>query len=229
MNSQFERDRTSYRDAVNRSIGFSGSDVDFFTKLKADDLVSMLRRRLGPVARARVLDVGSGPGATDAHLAPFVGELHGVDVALPLVEAAAEANPAVRYHHYDGERLPFEDGAFDASFAICVLHHVEIHTRAKFVREMARVTRAGGLVALYEHNPLNPLTRVAVARCDFDEDVQLLHRSEVVRLFEAAGCRVVEERWIVFFPWRGNALRTIERGLAWLPLGAQHVVAGRVG
>jgi ubiquinone/menaquinone biosynthesis C-methylase UbiE len=45
----------------------------------------------------------------------------------------------------DGENLPFSDGAFDLVYCVASLHHA-LDAR-RMVREMARVTRRGGLVA----------------------------------------------------------------------------------
>ena len=39
---------------------------------------------------------------------------------------------------------------------------------------MRRVVRPGGLLCIIEHNPFNPLTRLAVVRCEFDRDAVLL-------------------------------------------------------
>ena len=66
---------------------------------------------------------------------------------------------------YDGEKLPFPDETFDVVLAICVLHHVPVSQRYTFVSEMVRVARSGGVVAIFEHNPFNPLTRHAVNSC----------------------------------------------------------------
>jgi SAM-dependent methyltransferase len=224
----FDRYQESYRGAVNDSIGFSGADVDFLAKLKALDLVDILDRRLGGAARARVLDVGCGAGLTDVHLAGLVGELHGADVAESLLEAAAAENPTVRYRSFDGTTLPYEDDEFDTAFAICVLHHVELDGRSPLVEEMSRVTRDGGLVAIYEHNPFNPLTRLAVNRCEFDVGVKLLRPGDTRRLLRAAKAPPVESRFITFFPWDSALLHAMERRLSRLPLGGQFVVVGEV-
>jgi hypothetical protein len=85
------------------------------------------------------------------------------------------------------------------------------------------VTR--GLVVVLEHNPHNPLTRRAVASCPFDEDVCLPRRSEVAALARGLGLRVVAQRYIVFFPWRGRIFDAAERALASVALGAQYLVA----
>jgi hypothetical protein len=92
------------------------------------------------------------------------------------------------------------------------------------LEEMGRVTKRDGLTVVFEHNPLNPLTRRVVRDCAFDEGVELLGRRELERLYRAAGLAVVEAEYLLFFPWRADAL---ERRLTWLPFGAQYVVAGR--
>jgi SAM-dependent methyltransferase len=45
----------------------------------------------------------------------------------------------------DGENLPFADASFDVTYCIATLHHALDLTR--MVREMARVTKPGGVVA----------------------------------------------------------------------------------
>jgi hypothetical protein len=97
---------------------------------------------------------------------------------------------------------------------------------AAFAAEMKRVVRPGGLVAVFEHNPLNPLTRVSVSRCPFDEDVTLLRAGTTARLMTEAGLQPVERRFFYFLPVRDVATSRIERALRGVPLGAQYFVAG---
>jgi len=227
LSAPFDAYKDSYREAVESSIAFSGLNLEFFTEHKVSHLLHLARTRLGPPSSLRVADVGCGVGLSDGALAPAVGELHGVDMARGALETAARDNPRVHYHHFDGDRLPFEDGALDLAFAINVFHHVPSQDRPRLVSEMARIVRRGGLVAIYEHNPLNPLTRLAVSRCAFDADAVLLGREELARLACAAGLEPIVESYIVFFPWRARLFSLIERALGWLPLGAQHCVAAR--
>jgi SAM-dependent methyltransferase len=218
----FDRYGETYEQAVDSAIAFAGQEHDFYLEAKARRLLELTRRHLG-AGRPRALDVGCGVGLVDRHLSPRL-ELHGVDVSPAMVERAQAANPDVSYRVYDGRRLPFADGEFDVAFAICVLHHVDPTERGPLLAEMARVTRPGGLTLVFEHNPLNPLTRRVVRNCAFDEGVQLLGRGELERLARAAGLRVVDSEYLLFVPWRADAL---ERALRRLPLGAQYVVAAR--
>jgi len=227
MSSEFDPVADSYADLVTRSVAFSGRDTDHFARRKADALIRLAARRVGEPTGLRALDVGCGIGMTDRYLAPHFGELHGIDTAPQAVELAAATNPSVHYRSYNGERLPYTDGDFDVAFAICVLHHVPPPQWDAFAGEMARVVRPGGIVAVFEHNPRNPLTRLAVSRCEFDEDAVLLGRRRAAQVLEAAGLDVIERRYIIFLPFGGQRVERMEGGLAWLPLGAQHYVAGR--
>ena len=186
--------------------------------------MDLARRRLGNLADVCALDVGCGDGLFDRYLAGL-GELDGADASEAMIERARETNPHARYHVADGVGLPFADDAFDLVFTVCVLHHVPPEERDRFAAELRRVTRPGGLVVVFEHNPWNPLTRLVVARCPFDEDTVLLGRREASRRLATAGLRTVEHGYLLFSPWRATRL---ERLLARVPLGAQYYVAAQV-
>ena len=224
---EFDRFKESYRQELARSTSFLQSDIDVFYEVKARLLARVAREHLVNGTEATALDVGCGVGLLHRHLKATLGTLVGVDVSAGVIETAARDNRWVHYVVAEEGGLPFKPNSFDLVFAICVLHHVPPEQRAGLVAEMVRVTKPSGVVAVVEHNPLNPLTRVAVSRCSFDEDVTLLRRSEVARLLAGSGLDKVEARHILFFPWRSRSLRRIEDGLGWLPLGAQHLVVAR--
>jgi SAM-dependent methyltransferase len=227
MNAEFDRHAATYSDEVADSIAFVGQHHSFFTQAKVEPLLRVVRQYLGDPAGVRALDVGCGVGETDALLADRLLELHGVDVAPAAVEVAAERNSSVAYTSYNGAHLPYDDGAFDLVFAICVLHHVLPPLRPAFTAELARVAAPKGLVVLIEHNPWNPLTRLAVARCSFDDDAVLVRRGRADALLRRAGLDMVEWRYFLFLPWSVPGAGRIESALRWLPLGAQYLIASR--
>ena len=123
---------------------------------------------------------------------------------------------------YDGEKLPFPDETFHTVIAICVLHHVPISRRFKLVSEMVRVARADGVVAIFEHNPLNPLTRHAVNSCELDHDAVLLRSREALELLKEAAESEPQLCHYLFSPLGGPVGRALDRGLQRLPLGGQY-------
>jgi SAM-dependent methyltransferase len=227
MHPDFDRYSGSYRDHVQRSIGFLGTDHEFFVSHKVGHLLRLTRRWVGDPRERSVLDVGCGVGLIDRHLTGAFRRVQGVDVSAESLAVATESNPGIRYDVYDGRTLPFDDGSFDVSFATGVLHHVPVADRLGFIREMARATAPEGLTVIFEHNPYNPLTRLAVDRCPFDDGVILPSRRATIGLFEGAGLRLVEDPYVLFIPWTFPGSAAMERALRWLPLGAQFVVAGR--
>lgn len=101
----------------------------------------------GIEAGGRTLDVGCGPGALTAALAERFGESRvvGADPSEPFVEACRSRMPAVEAVVAPAEDLPFDDGSFDATLSQLVVNFM--NDPAAGVREMRRVTRAGGVVA----------------------------------------------------------------------------------
>jgi len=224
--SEFDAYRKSYRDTVNEAISFSGIDADFFTKVKAARLVSLLSEKIGDPKELSVLDVGCGVGTYHPLLRGRIGRISGVDPSGECIEEARCSNPDVAYIHYDGNVLPFANGEFDASFAICVMHHVPPAQWSSFASEMARITRPGGLVVVFEHNPYNPLTRRAVSTCPFDADAVLLTRKTTIQHFRDAGLENVDGRYILTVPAIDGPALVLDKMFGRLPFGAQFFVHG---
>ncbi|HEX6391179.1 MAG TPA: class I SAM-dependent methyltransferase [Solirubrobacteraceae bacterium] len=95
----------------------------------------------------RALDVGCGPGAVASELARRLGasRVCAVDPSQPFVDACRARLPGVDVQLAPGETLPFGDGTFDAVLSQLVVNFMR--DPAAGVREMARVARAGAVVA----------------------------------------------------------------------------------
>lgn len=225
--NEFDAYRSSYADTVNNSISFSGLKVDFFTRAKAVRLVDILDATHGSAKDLSILDVGCGVGTYHPLLRGKVGSISGIDPSSECVAEARRNNPDVNYSTYDGDRLPFENGSFDATFAICVMHHVPQPKWGQFSSELARVTKPNGLVILFEHNPYNPLTQRAVSNCPFDADAVLLSKRTAARYLEEAGLTRVTGKYILTIPSITGLPRRVDDALGRVPTGAQYYVVGR--
>lgn len=98
-----------------------------------------------PLAGARVLEIGSGPGRTTDWLLPRVGSLAAVELDEHDAAALAARLPQVDARQADATDLPFEAGTFDAVVCFTMLHHVPTTgLQDRLLREAARVLRPGG-------------------------------------------------------------------------------------
>lgn len=102
-------------------------------------------------ASTELLDVGAGPGTITADLATRVAWVTATEVGEPELALSRETVAArgltnVDFAVEDVHALSFDDDSFDVSHAHQVLQHVSDPVQA--LRELARVTRPGGVVAV---------------------------------------------------------------------------------
>jgi ubiquinone/menaquinone biosynthesis C-methylase UbiE len=223
----FDEYESTYSSAVNKALSFTGTNVDFFTRVKADYLSDIITNTFTKNDSLRALDIGCGVGNIHNLLLPLFSELNGIDVSNSCVDKARVSNPGVIYNYYDGHKLPYSDNSFDIVFAICVVHHVPQAQWPDFFAEMQRVVKPGGIALIFEHNPLNPLTRKIVNDCPFDEDAVLLSRKKTEELFKNALFDNVKSQFIISVPPINKIGRKLDRFFSRLQLGAQYYTIGR--
>ncbi len=102
-------------------------------------------------ASTELLDVGAGPGTITADLATRVARVTATEVGEPELALSREIVAArgltnVDFAVEDVHALSFDDDSFDVAHAHQVLQHVSDPVQA--LRELARVTRPGGVVAV---------------------------------------------------------------------------------
>jgi len=107
-------------------------------------LLKRALRDVAPLAHGKLLDVGCGEKPYEALFRPHVEAYVGVEHQGTFAETAA--SKTAPDHYYDGERLPFDDGAFDTVVSFQVLEHTP--DPEGLLREMARVTRRAGTLIL---------------------------------------------------------------------------------
>jgi SAM-dependent methyltransferase len=221
-----------YRSLVAQVIQLSGEGPEYFAAYKVAQVLELFRSAAPP---AHIVDVGCGVGLLTERLARALPStrITGVDVSATSVdEAAARCAdlPNVTFRPYAGDALPPEAAHADLVILANVLHHVEPRDRPALLESVILpALRQGGRLAVFEHNPYNPLTRRAVRACVFDRDARLLTLRAARQLLARPPLRIVRAAYVVFFPRPLRALRPLEARIGWLPLGAQYVlVAERV-
>ncbi|GAA3286271.1 methyltransferase domain-containing protein [Dactylosporangium vinaceum] len=150
----------------------------------------------GVVAGLRVLDVGAGTGALTNELVGRVGAaaVAAVDPSEAFVAAARARFPDVDVRLGSAEHLPYPSEAFDCALAQLVVHFMGDPVAG--LREMARVTRAGGVVAacVWDHagggGPVSLFWRAALDLDPAARDESGLagaREGHLAELFAAAG------------------------------------------
>ena len=137
--------------------------ADYFTQVQGSGgwtgILESFARFVAPQPGQRVLDVGCGPGALARIMARHGCQVVGVDANPAMVaraEELAEALPAAEFRLGSVLALPFDGPEFDVITATNVIFLLSDPLAG--LREMARVCRPGGRVAM-----LNPSPRLSHA------------------------------------------------------------------
>jgi SAM-dependent methyltransferase len=225
LEAEFDAHSQSYREQHQASISFGGFELDYFAQYKADVTQAACAR--AGLNVADLIDFGAGIGNAVKPLRSAFPDasITCVDVSADsLAQCAAQGVPNCQTQAYDGRTLPFANASIDLAFTACVFHHIPEEQHISLLTEIRRSLKPGGMMVLFEHNPINPLTQLAVARCPFDENAILIRAGEMKRRFCFAGFRNVEAKYRIFFPGFMSALRGIEPWLERIPLGGQYYV-----
>jgi len=178
----------------------AGSYARFMGRF-SEPLAVQFARLAGVRAGQRVLDVGCGPGALTAQLVERLGAdaVSAIDPSGSFAAAVRVRFPEVDVRCGVAEQLPFPDGSFDIALAQLVVHFMTDPVWG--LREMARVTRPGGLVAacVWDHAAAGgPLATFWRAVHDIDpharDEAELAGAREghLAELCEAAGLTHIE-------------------------------------
>ena len=226
--SEFDKFADEYRAQLATNIRLSGETPEYFAEYKVRDVWQYVSS--GSHRVSRILDFGAGVGSSVPWFKRYfpAAVLTCLDVSERSLDIASARFPgAANFQLFDGQRIPLPDGGIDLAFAACVFHHIEPEFRIALFRELRRVLAADGLLAVFEHNPLNPLTRAAVDSCPFDENASLIMPWQLRSALRVAGFAETTVRFRIFVPGVLRSLRWLERFLYWCPAGAQYALLAR--
>jgi SAM-dependent methyltransferase len=141
----------------------------------------------------RVLDIGGGTGVIAEAIQGLL-PVHEV-VAVDVVDRYFPTL-SVETRVYDGRKLPFGDGSFDAATINNVLHHVPVEARAELMSEIARVV--SGPIYVKDHVAASRLDHWRLAALDAignipfggQVDAQYLTLADWERLARAIGASI---------------------------------------
>ncbi|HAN55725.1 MAG TPA: class I SAM-dependent methyltransferase [Betaproteobacteria bacterium] len=227
LRAEFDLLADEYHEQHAANVAITGEGPAYFAEYKIADLAALVRAK--GLAAAQILDFGSGIGNSVPYFRKYFGqsELHCGDVSSRSIEIAQTRFPGQEQYVLIGSDIPLPTHSQDIVFSACVFHHIPHEEHQHWLAELRRVTRPGGLLAIYEHNPLNPLTVRAVNTCHLDVNARLIRGGAMRQRAASSGWADAQVDYRLFFPSMLKSLRPLEQHLGWLGLGAQYRMAAR--
>jgi len=222
--AEFDRYAEAYERQHAENIAISGEGPDYFARYKVTDTKAKCDE-IGLEA-SRILDFGAGIGNSISYFQEYFSEsrIVAADVSKKSLEILERRHTNSIERLVITECLELPNNSIDLAFTACVFHHIPANEHLYWLREIRRVLKPGGLFALFEHNPYNPLTVRAVNTCPFDENAVLIKAKAMKLRLKNAGWDHVDIRFRIFFPNFVRFLRPLERFMTKIPFGAQYVL-----
>jgi SAM-dependent methyltransferase len=204
----------------------AGASREYFARSRLNWLSYVLREQ--ELSPRRVMDFGCGTGMSLLLLEEILEaeQVIGLDTSEESLAVAREsagsrsvqlATPA--------KYLPQQD--LDLVFCNGVFHHIPVTERPAAVNYVYRCLRPGGMFALWENNPWNPIHAFVMKHSEIDENAVPLPPPESHRLVGSELFRVIRTDYLFFFPGYLSWLHPLENCLIKVPLGAQYQVLAR--
>jgi SAM-dependent methyltransferase len=227
IKAEFDLLADEYRVQHKQNVAITGESPEYFSEYKIVDLADWLNRQNLPVNK--ILDFGSGIGNSLPYFRKYFpeSEISCADVSARSIEIAQSRFPGQENYVLIDQNIKLPTASQDVVFSACVFHHIPHDLHLHWIAELHRITKPGGVLVIYEHNPLNPLTVRAVNTCPLDVNARLIRGGAMRKRAVAGGWGDAQVDYKLFFPAALAALRPMERHLEWLCLGAQYRMLAR--
>jgi ubiquinone/menaquinone biosynthesis C-methylase UbiE len=183
-----------------------------------------LRRRASYVLRhaaapgQSALDVGAGTGLLAERLSDLGLGVVALDPFPQMLGQLRQRRPDIDAVVAHGDDIPFPDDVFDLTYSVAVMHHIADPSLVRrTLAEMVRVTRPGGRILVWDHNPLNPYWSLLMRRVPQDTGAErLVPLPELVTGLREAETEIVRTERLGLMPefvprWLLRPAAAIER------------------
>ena len=189
-----------------KAVQLSGFEPAYFHEYKCRELADCLRSKGLLDQKIKLLNYGCGTGNSEKYIKKYLpnASIFSVDVSEESIKVAREANKDlsdVTFEPFDGSTIPYQI-EFDVIFIANVFHHIRHEKHVSILTTLHEKLKKGGLLFIFELNPLNPLTMLVAIRNDyrFDKDAKLLNPFYTKRILSKAGFAEKNIKYTIFFP-----------------------------
>jgi SAM-dependent methyltransferase len=221
--TEFDQSARDYEALFDPWLKIAGASREYFAQSRLNWLRYLLHKH--KIAPKRLMDFGCGTGMSLSLLADVfeAEQVVGLDTS---EESLAVARESVGSRPVQlavpADYLPHQD--LDLVFCNGVFHHIPEPERPAAMNYVYRCLRQGGVFAMWENNPWNPIHALAMKHSEIDENAIPIPPPELRRLVEAARFQVIRTDHLFFSPGYFSWLHPLEKWLVKVPLGAQYQV-----
>lgn len=126
-----------------------------------DETLALANKNHLTHGRGRALDFGCGVGRITQALATHFDTVVGIDISDAMIAQAESLNRhGDRCKFVSGDLVQFPDATFDFAFSVYVIQHIPKSMQGKVLRELVRVVKPDGLLAIQIAAPRGGVARL---------------------------------------------------------------------
>lgn len=214
-------------------------DHKYFVEVKSRHLLRKAKELYGDIQNLICLDLGCGTAETVEYFQNEFMHTIGCDYSFGMLKVALQKSlKNVSFVHSLSEKLPFKNNSIDIILLYGMLHHIDSVEKIKqTLNEIRRVLKANGMVAVYEFNTLNPVSRHILNTCKIDAAVHLdghkksvypstFNSWEISSILKNSGFKISKLEYLIFFPRFLSFFLAFERLFAKIPMGGMYSIFG---
>jgi SAM-dependent methyltransferase len=223
--SEFDESARDYEALFKPWLKIAGASREYFARSRLNWLSYLLHEQ--EITPRRVMDFGCGTGMSLSLLAEVLRaeQIIGLDTSEESLAVARESVGSLSMQLATPTKyLPQQD--LDLVFCNGVFHHIPVAGRPAVMDYVYGCLRPGGMFALWENNPWNPIHAFAMKHSEIDRNAIPLPPPESRRLV-GSKFSVIRTDYLFFSPGYFSWLHPLEKWLIKVPLGAQYQVLAR--
>ena len=213
----FDNYTKNYEQLLKNQLSFFSDDREYFSDCKT----KIASNYCSSVDTKNILDFGSGIGLSLSSLT-----VHFPDSKIFVTDLSKKSLNYVKKKYSkvtvvdDSSLNKFK---FDLIFISGVFHHIPNDNRMNVLYRLESILSLNGKIIIFEHNPLNPITRRMVSTCPFDEDAELISLRKMNNMIQTTNIfNIISSGYYLFFPQMLKFLRPFEKIMTNIPLGGQY-------
>lgn len=224
--SEFDKFSESYTATNDNQLkNLTGFNLDYFNEYKVKDFIHEIKQN-DMNAPKKILDFGCGVGNSLLFLNKYFPrtKIIGCDVSIKSLALAKIRTKDIKNISFNfiKSKLTFQKHTFDSIFSSCVFHHIEPEKHIYWLKQLRYSLKSGGVLFIYEHNPINPFTKYIFKNAEFDKNATMISANKLKALVKKVGFRNVSIQYRSYFPKFLSAFIGIEKLLKNFPFGAQY-------
>lgn len=225
MTAEFDKFANEYETLLSDNIKASGYEPFYFDEQKIKEVHRRTANEF--TGNFNFLNFGCGVGKSEQFIRTYFPKcsIHSADVSTESLKVAAEKNKNIAdisFYHFENVVDFDPKRKFEIIFVANVFHHIPETLHEVTMSQLHKLLSPTGKLFIFEHNPINPLTRRAFDTCAFDQGCKMIPSGHLKALLKKAGFKKVEINYTLFFPKFLQRLVFLEKYLTFLPIGAQY-------